>query len=222
MIDCINKIIFIHIPRTGGSQFSNHYYNDVLSDEISVDTYTKYCSYGDFDAKHFRYRDYKHFIGPKINEYKTVTVIRNSYDLAVSNWRMHLRNFNDYNERHKNFVKDFPSFVSWLELQKDKSEQDKNHSWLTPYESMRQKTYLNGAPDCEIIRYESYNAGVYKFFKNHFNIETNLRRLTDKQLKEKKEYKNRKINYKEYYNPKLEERIYNLYSKEINNYKFTL
>jgi hypothetical protein len=222
MIDTKNKIIFIHIPRTGGSEFSNHYYNDILSSHLPVEIYSKYCSYGDFDAKHFRYKDYKHFIGPKIKEYKLVTVVRNTYDLAVSNWRMHLRNYNDYNERHKNFVKDFPSFVSWLELQKDKSEQGKNHTWLTPYESMRQKTYLNGAPDCEIIRYESYNDGVHKFFLNNFGIETKLKKYTNDELSKRESYKNRKINYPAYYDQSLERRIRNLYRKEIEYFDYKI
>ena len=222
MIDIKNKIIFIHIPRTGGSQFSNHYYNDILSKYLPLDIYGKYCAYGDFNAKHFRYKDYKHFVGPKINEFKTVTVVRNSYDLAVSNWRMHLRNFDNYNEKHKNFVKDFPSFISWLELQREKDEQNKSQTWLTPYNSMKQLEYIENAENCEIIKYENYNHGVQKFFLNNFGVETKLKRLTKDELRKTEAYKERKMNYAAYYNANLEKRINELYRKEIEYFDYKI
>lgn len=220
MIDAENKIIFIHIPRTGGSQFSNHYYNGILSKHIPVDIYSKYCAYGDFDAKHFRYKDYKHFVGPKINEFKTVTIIRNSYDLAVSNWRMHLRNYNDYNEKHKNFVKDFPSFVGWLEHQKNAG--DNRPTFLSPYNSMKQMEYIEGSEGCTIIEYENYNEGVHKFFLDNFGIETKLKRLTSDELRKKEAYKERKMNYAAYYNSNLEKRIKELYREEIEYFNYKL
>jgi len=222
MIDTKNKIIFIHIPRTGGSQFSNHYYNDVLSEHLPVEIYSNYCSYGDFDAKHFRYKDYKHFIGPKINEYKIVTVVRNSYDLAVSNWMMHYNSLETKSEASKEFCKDFTSFVGWLEHQKKAGNKHPNWTFLSPYNSMKQLEYIEGAENCEIIRYENYNQDVRKFFLNNFGIETKLKRYTNDELRKRESYKNRKMNYSIYYDSDLKKRIENLYRKEIDYFDYKI
>lgn len=222
MIDTKNKIIFIHIPRTGGSQFSNHYYNDVLSAHLPVEIYSKYCTYGDFDAKHFRYKDYKHFVGPKIKEYKLVTVVRNTYDLAVSNWMMHFNAIETKSEKSKEFCKDFPSFVCWLEHQKEAGNKHPSWTFLSPYNSMKQLEYIEGSEDCEIIKYEDYDNGVRKFFRENFGIETKLKRLTREQLQKKESYKNRKTNYSIYYDSDLRKRIENLYRKEIEYFDYKI
>ena len=42
MIDLKNKVLFIHIPRTGGSEFCNQYYNHILSTDVDVDLYNDF------------------------------------------------------------------------------------------------------------------------------------------------------------------------------------
>ena len=221
MIDIKNKIIFLHIPRTGGSQFSNHYYNDVLSAHLPLEIYSKYCTYGDFAAKHFRYKDYKHFVGMGIKEYKTVSIVRNSYDLAVSNWRMHYNLIETKSEKSKEFCKDFPSFVGWLEHQ-SRFQKPWKSGFLSPYNSMKQMEYIEGSEGCAIIKYENSNQGVHEFFLKNFGIETKLKRFTNDELRNRESYQNRKMNYSAYYDESLERRIRNLYREEIEYFDYKI
>ena len=221
MIDNINKILFVHIPRTGGSQFSNFYHKEVLSPAVDLSLYERYFAHGDFNAKHFRYQDYEILVGAGLVDYKTVTGVRNIYDLAVSTWRMSLLVNGEEvlwgtGDRKNTFV----NFLDWLSIQKESRLPIFSANGIVPYQSMRQKEYLKGCKNCEVIRYEDYDKGVRNFFLNHFSLETGLKKYTDEELKLSDKYRGRKLDYREYYTGETKQKVESLFAEDIEHFNF--
>ena len=146
MIDIHNKFLFIHIPRTNGSDFCNKYYNSFLSESVPEGDFIDYYVGNPCLRKHFRYSEYlTHFNGLKLNQFKKVVAVRNPFDLMVSHYWMRLEKEDKWLKRFNiNSFSDFVKFLANSEQQGITSE-------------IRLHSFVDQCHDLEIIRYETYD-----------------------------------------------------------------
>ena len=168
MIDLKNKTLFIHIPRTGGSEFCNQYYNYILSTSIDVDHYNDYLVGHGAASKHFTYGQYAQFYQfINLAVFNLVSIIRNIYELVVSSYFQRIQpgeedhGFFNWSRNHQ---QDPSMFSTWVEYLIDKADEwestgrPQGLTSKTPYVSMLQTEFLDGHhADCCLIPYEEFN-----------------------------------------------------------------
>lgn len=72
------KILFVHIPRTGGTTIGNILNNDIYKNFLHNKT---------IKLEHKYYDNYKNIIGDSIREYFVFSFVRNPYSRLFSFWR---------------------------------------------------------------------------------------------------------------------------------------
>ena len=74
-----NKLIYIHIPKCGGSSLNTNL------EKYRIENFNKKIG-------HSTYLEYKNIVGNKLfNEYKTFMIVRNPWDWHIS-WFFYLKN----------------------------------------------------------------------------------------------------------------------------------
>lgn len=84
MIDHNHKIVFVHIPRTGGSVLCNKYYENFYKDRLSFEDYT--YKYINRDGKHTCLESYQ--TNYDLYEYTIFSIIRNPWDRIYSAYQV--------------------------------------------------------------------------------------------------------------------------------------
>jgi hypothetical protein len=153
MIDIEGKFLFIHIPRTNGSEFCNWYYNNFL--------YIKGLEQGDFinyfvgdpsRLKHFTYTQCaNHFTHLDLTNFDKMSIVRNPFDTTVSNYWMHVKLKSPFMSLHK--IDSFSEYVKFLDSVKSNIEVD-------VFQSMRILPYIDQCHDVNVIRYENYDNDI--------------------------------------------------------------
>jgi hypothetical protein len=234
MIDVANKVLFIHIPRTAGSGLCHEYYDQKLSDDISIERYNSVYlgAGGGKRRRHFRYQDYARIFPWDFKDFYKFTVIRNPWDLVVSyywhgklfqtqmgsRWSSRaIRGFSIRRQgrfRHANaYGKSFKHFVSYLSQHRTYLKK------ISLYEAIR-----GDKEDIDIIRYENYNDEIGPVF-DRLEMTRTYERFTPEELEigySMNYLDDRPIDYREMYTSVTKDIIWNLYKKDIKefNYEF--
>ena len=173
------KIVFIHVPKTGGNSFSH------LLKKYSDEKFIRHVPYSDklnffeiqgkyTDFKHQPLSFYKEKLGKNFKEFKIVTIVRNPLDRFLSIYYMP-----DYNMKTNFFVKKINRFTKkyldnylfssrFYAYEAPKLNLDLMKFYINNLQS--QKSYLSFGnkyfnPDY-LIKYEDYNQGIKKFCKS--------------------------------------------------------
>lgn len=229
MIDVANKILFIHIPRTAGSGFCHEYYNQKLSDNVSVERFNSVYigAGGGKRRRHFRYKDYARIFPCDFKDFYKFTVIRNPWDLAVSYYWHGKRWVNQSSRAVRGFSirrqrrfrhagaygKSFKHFVSYLSQHRTYLKK------ISLHEAIR-----GDKKDIDIIKYENYDAEIGSVF-DRLEMTHTYERLTPEELEigySMNYLEGRPLDYREMYTSVTKDIIWNLYQKDIKefNYEF--
>jgi hypothetical protein len=107
------NILFIHIPKTGGTTVETWLstLGTLRFRTVGVPGATR-CS-----PQHFRLCDFRHLFGKDFFDYSFM-IVRNPYDRIASEYRMRAT------EQGAGFWKAWPTFSSWLEIQLERSKKE--------------------------------------------------------------------------------------------------
>ena len=233
MIDIKHKVLFIHIPRTGGSNFCDIYHDYMYSD-CSIDkfTYDRYMVGIESVLKHIAYKDYEAiYYNDKLHTYNQICIIRNIYDLIVSVYFQTIHNNRNcktfFHRWCKSNTKDI-TFQSWVDCISsfiDAPEKNKNTFSASPYIIVKQSGYLTGCSDsCTIIDFTQYDQQIAEWYKTSFNLDVDIQKSSDSMLESQYSKANypvhRPVDYREMYNNHLLDQVTELYADEIDIFGF--
>lgn len=210
------KIIFVHIPKTGGTSVEQilemstlgSYFTPKPSIEsyslIPIDKFTpeEYRMCASKNMQHLTIQELKKILDPDIYQnYKKISIVRHPYDRLVSEFAFSQRTIN----RHHSFN----SFVK-----KGLTCPDYLRNWLYDGHLETQTSYLlneegNFNSLDKIYRYEDFKQCL---------IEMN--KLTGKNIYPHL-YKTARKPYQEYYSPVLQELVYDFYKEDFVNFNFS-
>ena len=185
MISFSNNFIFIHINKTAGSSI-----------EVALKDYgikKPLIKEGNFPhSQHFKYDDYRDYIGDNFTNFYTFTVVRNPWDRVVSYY-------------HNGAITKNLNFNNWV------IDRYKNNNFLDHMRMYQPCTEWFDKVD-KILRFESIN--------KDFNDLCSELNLTCK-LNHYNNTKHRRV-YHEYYTEETKQIIYDYFIDDINsfNYKF--
>lgn len=158
------KILFIHIPKTGGISISNYFCDkfNVKKDKYSFFGYDCHYNKPHHRLQHFTYSEIRDIIGEEILSYKVISCIRNPYHRIISSLfyigKIQINSKNKYVEK---VINKFINKNKWSNL----DHRIPQYDFLTYNNKL--VNYIN------IMRTESLykdmaNLG-YKDFKNNLN-----------------------------------------------------
>lgn len=231
-----HKIIFIHIPRTGGSYITR---------ELAGIGFKKVNMYGD---THFSVSVAREYVGEDIDNYNIFTVVRNPFDYYVSLYE-YTKNSNChewmlFGEKGMSF-KDWLYNIVYCETSDEVVERFKNDTtstatlykyihdssmdlgWLTfrfiysiffDWKRRLQENYFNiYSCDTDVVFFENLNKNLKEYFKGLYGKDVKVFRRKDAVNKSKRQ------GYKEYYDKEMIGWIYSrddLYMK-LFGYEFS-
>ena len=202
MIDVKNKVLFIHVPRTGGSALENAYYKEFLSDQITYDDFLNEYVYFNHQkafpgepGKHWTYAEYSSAgLIEDVNEWHVFTIIRNTFDLVWSNW--YLVNINLRRNNQPEF--DWNEYIQQLRTRPALRD------------NINQSRYIYGADNVEIIMFENLTQDVKRV------VNVDLPKIFNNDG-----YKDRQTHYTQSYDDRSIKLVKAIYAEDIERYKFT-
>ena len=199
--DTNKNLIFIHIPKTGGTTVENYM--------RAIDKPILQCGYGKFKNvvfQHFNYKDYIKFFGNKgYNKFSKFSIVRNPYDRLISEYYWVKSKLNIGFKSNKTF--DF--FLNEVEDIVNNKKYD-----LTIYHN-------HFIPQCEFICDNSDKIMVNKLFKfEEFPKIINFLNKKSYNLRKKKNFNVSKNNKKIILNNTQKNKIYELYKKDFEIFEY--
>jgi len=198
--DIPKKIIFIHIPKTGGTTIES--YMEKLNKPIFIGGYgiLRNVVY-----QHFNYKDYIKFFGhEEYNKFIKFTIVRNPYDRIISEYYWTPINTNLGYKSGKNFDY-FLKKVSNIVKNKKYNDTIYHDHFIPQYEficNIDKKIMVN-----RLFKFEEFNK-VLEFLKNKkYNIDFK---------KKLNNYEKNKIKL----NPIQKKKIYELYKQDFEIFKY--
>jgi hypothetical protein len=208
VIDDRRKVIFIHIPKCGGISVERTIHKALGgNDKIP---YPQLIRRNPKEGRgalglHSTLKDYRRYYSSDINDFYIFSFVRNPWRRMTSHYEFLVKQM--YNKRvNKKDVLSFPEFVQVFQTR------------LLAFSIHSYDEYLR----------DDYNTKV-NFVGKLENIEEDLRKVgddikleitevlhmnqTDPKLKEHK-------NWKDYYNPGLKDRVYNIFKSDIEKYNY--
>lgn len=206
------KVLFVHIPKTGGSTIekffdmtnkTNRADYDLL---FGVDTRRKNVNY-DIALQHLTFNEIKNNHKIKVNNYFSFSLVRNPWDKVISAYLNH-------------FIKlkpDFNNFLSWVEksveYEKDHDHftyQDKRNKILTNTHFKEQYKFIYNDDNQIMVDY----LGRFEYWNESFKKICELAKVEYREPEIYNKNNNRK-HYSEYYNKKQADLIKKIYKKDI-------
>ena len=168
MISKKDKLIFIHIPKTGGQTILKHFLEKYeYSWENRKHLYANYKNVGNYQINlaHLTYREYFELGIIDKNEmdnYKMFTIVRNPTDRMLSHFNM-LRNKPKFlNLSVEQYLKKVRKWITAVANGKKEMKYFKHYMMIRP-----QHEFIEGANDkVEVIKYEGYRK-VEKLLKGY-------------------------------------------------------
>lgn len=215
-INSNHKIIFIHVPKTGGTSIeqilemmspdafltykpSRNTYSLLPLDKFTSDEYRLCASK---NLQHFTLRELQKVLDPQIyKEYKKISVVRNPYERLVSEFAYSQKTIN----RHHNFD---------MFVKKNLAHPQYLRNWLFDGHLETQTSFL-------INEENNFNSidKIYRY-ENLQDCLKDLNSLTGKNTYPHL-YKSAHQPYQEYYTQYLQELVYNFYKEDFINFNYS-
>jgi hypothetical protein len=211
VVDDRRKVIFIHIPKCGGISIERSIHKALGGDDfIAYNNLIrrpprpniKTCS---GLSLHSTLKDYRRYYGKNINDYYIFSFVRNPWRRMVSHYEYLIKNM--FNKRlHEQNKMDFSQFV---QISQTKILQYSIHGYKDYLEDDYQ-TKLNFIGKLENINEDLPKIGV--------DIKLDIPEVlhmnqTDLKIKDY-------INWRDYYNPRLKNIVYNIFKEDIIKYEY--
>lgn len=192
-----NKIVFVHIPKTGGSsieKFFNIYGHDNMGDNKIYDENIMFGK----NSQHYDYKSILKNSKKEISSYFSFCFVRNPWDKMVSEYF--------YLRKSKNFKISFKDFVFSIKNQKT---QGKTHF-------AEQISFICDKDNKILVDF----VGRFENFKKDFKHVCRINNLKIKNIPF--ENKSEHENYTKYYDQETKDIIYKIYKNDIIflNYEF--
>jgi hypothetical protein len=166
------NIIFIHIPKTGGTSIGNILHPDIkiINSNHSYKDYTE--SNGvQHHAEHLTYMDYKNILANKnlnISDYFIFSFVRNPYSRIVSLWKY-------WSKRKSNAIKLLPKNNKLLNFLKSSGSSIKEfENFVYHLHSQKNKIFLFGNLQNNFVKPDQVN-----FLGKFENIEQDIKTLLE-------------------------------------------
>lgn len=216
MIDVEDKFLFIHIPRTNGSELCNWYYNTVLYHRgVRKSDFINFIVGDKSKSKHFTYTQYaNHYSHINLFDFYKVSVIRNPFDCVVSNYWMHVNLNSPFMNMHD--INSFEKYVEFLDSVKSNTEVD-------VFQSLRIIPYIDQCHDINIIRYENYNDDAKRVLgkiAGHESIERHDEQKLRNEYESRYSDTERPLDYKEMYNEHTKDMVGKLFAWDLKVFEY--
>lgn len=196
-VDIDNEIIFIHIPKTAGTSILKHYYN------INHNGHFRQCHYRTWDKN-------------KFEKYKKICVVRNPWDRFISAYM-----YIESNPMRGEFLTKFKQ-----EVFHEINDFEKFSSKFLNSSKFRNKVmkWDHFRPQWDYVTYDNnYNIDILGKFESINDFEITLRKslgISDDFEMMSKENAVERSCYKSFYTDDLTSLIYDLYEREIKEFKY--
>ena len=216
MIDIEGEFLFIHIPRTNGSELCNWYYNSLLYERgVRESDFINFIIGDKCKSKHFTYTQYAdHYSHMRLSDFYKVSIVRNPFDCVVSNYWMHVDLDAHFMERHK--IGSFEEYIKFLDSIKFDMQENVFHS-------LRILPYIDQCHDINIIRYENYNDDAKRVL-GIISSEELLERYDKQKLQNeyKSRYSNteRPLDYREMYNERSKDIVAKMFAWDLKVFDY--
>jgi len=211
VVNDIRKVIFIHIPKTGGVSVERSIHKALGGEER--------IPYGQLIFQppkreemipalglHSTLRDYRRYFGQGINDFYIFSIVRNPWRRMVSHYEYLVSPM--FNRRvHENSKLDFPQFVQVYKT--------KLLAYNLPdgYDSFLVDDY--GTQLNRVIKLENINEEL-PVVGNEIKLEIKEVLHMNPTDPKNKEHQN----WKDYYNPGLKDRVYKMFKNDIEKYNY--
>lgn len=211
------KTFFIHIPKNAGTAFTfskdlNNYllFPNIFAYNLSyILKINKEFNGKNLNFAHGRFSDFRLKIK---NNFNFIAVIRNPWSRVVSRYRFGLKTYKQNNLTIPNRLKTFECFIDSYDEYKKKS-----YYWHKVVDGwFSQKSYIDSidTDKLTLLRFEYLNEDLNAFFlKSKIDLKNPIIKRINKTSSHISEYKN-------YYNQKLIEKIYDIYKEDIEYFNF--
>ena len=192
------KILFLHVPKTGGTNILNYF----VKRHDSKDNLKLYYPVGDLEWSHATYDMCKKELGNIFNEIYKFTIVRNPYDKMVSEF-FYRKKYN-YKRTFNSLEMNFEKFINHLyeNFQSIKQMPHIEQSHFIP----QKKFCGEGVNEFKFEKFEE----IILFLNKKFNLA----------IVNKKENQSEHSNYKEYYNDEIAKKIFKLYEEDFDYFKY--
>lgn len=216
MIDIEGKFLFIHIPRTNGSELCNWYYNNFLYGRgVRDNDFINYLVGDKARSKHFTYTQYaNYFAHLDLTDFYKLSIIRNPFDVTVSNYWMHVKLKPPFMALHE--IKSFGEYVEFLNSVKSNVEVD-------VFQSMRTLPYIDQCHDVNVIRYENYDDDAQRLLGgmggNKVTKKYDAQKLHN-EYDSRYDNSERPVDYKEMYNEHTKDLVGKLFTWDLKVFEY--
>lgn len=205
-----SMICFIRIPKNASTSLYMHLLNNnCIRDEYLLELLNKPKYHSVFAPSHCTISESIEYLGQDIKKLPFLLVCRNPYDRMVSMYNYFITN--NKITRFKNLTETIDTFKKFVNFCiKINGNEEYAMIWMSQCDYI--DTEDNYDIDLTIIRYENLNKGFEKFIKdkNLDDIDINLPWLN----------KSNYVNYNNYYNQKLKNKVYSLWEKDFIKFKY--
>lgn len=193
-----NKLIFIHIPKTGGTTIEEY-----------LNLFQKCNGYGDFNGKSLQHligSDIKELLGDDFNNFFRFTIVRNPIDRAISEYY--------WNEIGHGF-KNGKSFDEFLDIVEEKLKGNCQKTYLDHY--LHQSKFIydknNNILVDKIFRFENFDKIEEFMLKNYKNNSNKFEKKNVGLVRKKNEIK---------LTVSQKARIYKIYKDDFINFNYQI
>lgn len=192
-----NNLLFIHIPKTGGTYLENKLKNYETGDNFGYDNQT--LTY----KQHYTYNNYLKIYGnEKIKSFEIFTIIRNPYDRLFSAYKQKFKNTSDKNLIIMMESNDFRDFVL-----------NKLENLINNREKQKYKGNISHIlPQINFV--ENYNIKKIKYE----NLENLNKYLKDRGIDTEIKFTNISETYLSEYDYDMKIKIQEIYKEDFNLY----
>jgi len=205
------KVIFIHIPKCGGVSIEKTIHKELGGEDAII--YNKLIripgdpndNHGDGLLLHSVMSDYRRHYGSRISEFYIFSFVRNPWRRMVSHYEYLVKQM--YNKRV--YEKNIITFPEFLQIYKTNLLTYSIHG----YDEFIQDRY--GTPINFVGKLENIEEDLRKVGND---IKLEIKEIlhmnqTDSGLKEHEDWR-------DYYNPGLRDRVYNIFKDDIEKYEY--
>ena len=213
-------LVFIHIPKTGGSSIENalncHPRIDLNNKKELIEKYLsgygRISSGNKLPLQHLTFDEISNELKIRgIELFDSFSIVRHPYSRLVSSYQWHMRKYE--NEGRKERLITFESFVNNIDIKHTKADTSNNG----PRHFLSQTSYLEKKKtksNLKIFKLENGMQNVINWIHDEFDLRLNIGQI------------NKSKKFTKFNSPKKEEelrkRVYSLYSEDYLNLNYEI